>query len=67
MFQTWYFCGLNSTDIKKFETFQTISVDFQKSMKSVKLRENELAQNAKQEQEFKDEREQLKLELKNST
>ena len=36
-------------------------------MKSVKLRENELAQNAKQEQEFKDEREQLKLELKNST
>ena len=28
-------------------------------MKSVKLRENELEQNAKQEQEYKDEREQL--------
>ena len=67
MFQTWYFCGLNFTDIKKIETFQTISVDFQKSMKSVKLRENELEQNAKQEQEYKDEREQLKLALKNST
>ena len=45
---------MNFTDIKKFETFQTISVDFQKSMKSGKLRENELEQNAKQEQEYKD-------------